>query len=66
MDEFDRMDWIFTLAMLVLFFTLHKTGTLGLCLLGGVIGFLLGRLFPHESIRIQPGKEDDPRWIKNK
>jgi hypothetical protein len=26
----------------------------------------LGRGFPHESLRIRPGKEDDPRWIRTR
>ncbi len=43
-----------------------KTGVLGVCLLSGIVGFLLGRSFPHESLRIRPGKEDDPRWIRTR
>ncbi len=64
MDDTDRTDLILGLAILVLFFTLPQTGALGLCLLSGIVGFLLGRGFPHESLRIQPGKDVDPRWIR--
>jgi hypothetical protein len=66
MDDVDRTDLILGLAILVLFFTLHETGVLGVCLLSGIVGFLLGRSFPHESLRIRPGKEDDPRWIRTR
>ena len=66
MDEIDRTDLILGVAILVLFFTLHETGVLGFCLLSGIVGFLLGRSFPHESLLIRPGKEDDPRWIRTK
>ena len=66
MDDTDRTDLILGLAILVLFFTLHVTGVLGLCLLSGIVGFLLGRSFPHESLLIRPGKEDDPRWIRTR
>ncbi len=66
MDDFDRTDLILGLAILVLFFTLHETGVPGVCLLSGIVGFLLGRGFPHESLRIRPGKEDDPRWIRTR
>jgi len=41
MDDFDRIDLILGLAILVLFSTLPQTGTLGLCLLSGIVGFLL-------------------------
>ncbi len=66
MDEIDRTDLILGVAILVLFFTLHETGVLGFCLLSGIVGFLLGRSFPHESLLIRPGKEDDPRWIRTR
>ncbi len=66
MDEIDRTDLILGVAILVLFFTLHVTGVLGVCLLSGIVGFLLGRSFPHESLLIRPGKEDDPRWIRTR
>ena len=66
MDDTDRTDLILGLAILVLFFTLHVTGVLGVCLLSGIVGFLLGRSFPHESLLIRSGKEDDPRWIRTR
>ena len=66
MDDTDRTDLILGLVILVLFFTLHVTGVLGVCLLSGIVGFLLGRSFPHESLLIRPGKEDDPRWIRTR
>ena len=66
MDDIDRTDLILGLAILVLLFTLHETGVLGLCLLSGIVAFLLGWSFPHESLRIRPGKEDDPRWIRTR
>ena len=66
MDDIDRTDLILGLAILVPFFTLHVTGVLGVCLLSGIVGFLLGRSFPHANLRIRPGKEDDPRWIRTR
>ena len=66
MDDIDRTDLILGLAILVLFFTLHEIGVLGVFLLSGIVGFLLGRSFPHESLLIRPGKEDDPRWIRTR
>ncbi len=66
MDDTDRTDLILGLAILVLFYTLHETGVLGVCLLSGIVRFLLGPSFPHQSLRIRPGKEDDPRWIRTR